>query len=82
MSISKRSLAVEGYKSTPRPEPTLNQIKAWFTHPDLLEIIEDKRKFKFIFQNNFKITFTMTEIDEQPDRQKYINETITSLLRR
>jgi hypothetical protein len=68
MSISKRSMGVEGFKSDPRPELTLAQLMKWF--PDY-SITEDKSHFII---NGCKLK--KIRIDESPNRRYYIEQRI------
>jgi hypothetical protein len=68
MSISKRSLGVEGFKSDSRPELTLAQVEKWF--PNFI-IKEDK---SFFIINEIKIK--KIRIDEACDRKHYIERVL------
>jgi hypothetical protein len=68
MSISKRSMGVEGFKSDPRPELTLAQLMKWFSD---YSITEDKSHFII---NGCKLK--KIRIDEACDRKRYIEQNI------
>ena len=86
MSVSKRALSVEGFKSTPRKEPSFEQIKDWMPKNiqsfSLREITLDKRKIKVIYDpGEVTFYFTLTEIDEAAQQSKHILNEVKRLLK-
>ena len=85
MSISKRALGVEGFKTSPsRPEPTLEQMLKWVPpfvgSRKLMSVVQDKRKFRVTYEDAWAIIFTIIEIDEVANQEKFVYNSITRIL--
>ncbi len=85
MSISKRALGVEGFKTLPsRPEPTLEQMLKWVPpfvgSRKLMSVTQDKRKFRVTYEDAWAIIFTILEIDEVADQEKFVHNNVMRIL--
>jgi hypothetical protein len=90
MSISKRSMDVEGFHSDPRPYPTLNFIKKHAPQKignfEYLGVKDTKPTFTFCYYRGTKVHETlefqikMIRIDEWPRQTKTLVDYIEKLL--